>query len=184
MPRHEQIGDFGFFNCLEPNAYTDAATGAAVDCQGYEGVTFLVHVGEGSALGSASGYYFYLQETDGSVSVGFCSGPAATWSAVSDAYIVMQSAGADTISTACGDYSQFMGLDGGDDGRFLSLCISNTSQADAWSLVFKVGYKFHGRRYVRCLLSNSVNADCSLIEAAVVAIRGRSHLWPVDTPQD
>jgi hypothetical protein len=172
---------FKFFECygLKECLGTGAGGVTGVDLQGYETCTFAVHFysvsGTAAGISLVSRIYCKIQHAHGSVSTGICSGPDSTWSNCSDTDVLMG-----TTSVASASAWPFISKSmSADDGIWLSIYISGTSLASAWSRIYTVAY-IGNRRFVRILVSASAAADCSAVICGGMAILGYPANWPVN----
>lgn len=178
--RELQAG-FKFFEAIGLKEQSGASTcSATVDLKGYETCTFAVHLhscsGAANVISLVSRIYCKIQHAHGSVSTGICSGPDSTWSNCSDTDVLMWNEGSVASASAWPFMSKSMS---GDDGIWLSIYISGTSVASAWSRVYTVAY-IGNRRWVRLLFSNSAAGDTSAIIVGAIAILGYPANWPVN----
>jgi len=189
--------NFRFFEAIAPQAYSGAAalTGATVDKQGYETLTFVIQTGEGSAEASAQ------------VSVNSCgwvrmqhgtSNAAGTvvWSNCSAEQILVDIRlhdGDTVLGSADGSTTNGWG-----SASFGILCVSNAGSGLAAGTVFclggvsadhqsyweskayPVGY-IGDHRWVRLVVSVSNAGDTSTVALTALAILGLEANWPINT---
>lgn len=177
----ELLAGFKFYEAYGLKEQGGASSGQyTIDMQGYETCLFAVHFH--SASGTANGIslvsriYCRIQHAYGSISTGICSGPDSTWSNCSDTHVLMWNMGSVASASAWPFMSKSMSAD---DGIWLSIYISGTSVASAWSRVYTVAY-IGNRRWVRILFSNSAADDTSAILVGAMAILGYPANWPVN----
>jgi len=190
------FSNFRFFEALACQDYSGAAcTGATIDKQGYETLTFVVHAGEGSAEASAQ------------VSVDSCgwirmqhgtSNAAGTvaWSNCSAEQILVDLRlhdgdtvlGSDDGSNTDGWGSVSMGVlcasnagSGLDNGTFFCLGGVSADHQSYWeSKAYAAGY-IGDHRWVRLVVSVSNAGDTSTVCLAGIAVLGLPGDWPVNT---
>ena len=178
----ELMGGFKFFECygLKEGHGTGLGGVTGVDLKGFETCTFAVHFysvsGTATGLSLVSRIFCRIQHAYGSVSTGICSGPDSTWSNCSGTDILTNN-----TSVASASAWPFMSKSmSGDDGIWLSIYISGTSLASAWSRIYTVAY-IGNRRFVRILVSASAADDVSAIIVGGMAMLGYPANWPVNS---
>ena len=180
---------FRFFEALAPQSFDGSAsvTGASVDKQGYETVTFLVHAGEISGIASqltSVQSCAWVRMQDGE------SNAAGTivWANCEQSEIItdLRLSGA-TLNTS-GYTSTSMGVlavsnagSGIANGTFLCLGgVSATRQSYWESQVHAAGYR-GTKRWVRLVVSVSAAGETSAVGIAATAVLGLPANWPVNT---
>jgi len=177
-----------FFEALAPQSFSGTAiTGATIDKQGYETVTFIVHAGEISGVASAL------------VSVHSCgwvrmqhgtSNTAGTvvWSNCSAEQILVDLRLSGATSNTAGLTSTSMGVlavsnagSGLDNGTFFCLGGVSADNQSFWeSKAYAAGY-IGDHRWVRLVVSASAAGETSAVGIAAIAVLGLPGDWPVNT---
>lgn len=181
--------DFRFFEHMSPQVYEPAAaatiTGAAVDKQGYETLTFLFAWGEASGIGSAdismdfdSGFWVRMQHGNSNAA------GAVVWQACQASHMLLDiTHSGDWSGYASGSYALAMVSNEGsgpDAGTWAAFGIQGASISDAMSRVYAVGY-VGNRRWVRNLLSVSDAGNLDGVTIAMYGILGWPGNWPINT---
>ncbi len=186
------FSNFKFFEALAPQSYsTGSVTGATVDKQGYETLTFIVHAGEisgeASAQNSVTSCGFMRMQHGTSNDAG-----TVTWSNVSATDIIvdlrLSTIVTGNASNTSGLASASMGVlnasnagSGLDNGTFF--CLGGVSaDNDSWweSRAYAAGY-IGDHRWVRIVMSVSAAGDMSAVGVAAIAVLGLEADWPVNT---
>lgn len=159
----DHLSNFKFFQVVNPQDLDSAdITGADVDTQGYESLTFAINVGYLSEVNSVSYVQFIMQHADAST-----AGGAGTYAAVSATDVLGL---ASTVTALSGGIVKSLGV--GNSGVSASL----------GSVVYKIGYR-GVKRYVRlnvdCVGAAASAAACSDAGIGVVAMLGYPGDWPV-----
>ena len=187
--------NFKFFEALAPQDYSGAAcTGAGVDRQGYETLTFVVHAGEGSAEASAqvsvtSCAWIRMQHGNsnaaGTVNYQNCSANHILVDIMlsDDGTVLGAGTGANTsgfISGSMGILNNSNAGSGLAAGTFFCLGGMSADKQSYWeSRVYPAGY-IGDKRWVRLVVSVSNAGDTSTIALAAIAILGKEAVWPVN----
>jgi len=185
-----------FFEVLAPQSYsTGSVTGATVDRQGYETLTFVVNMGEISGVASA----LVSVDSCGWVRMQHGTSNAAgtvVWSNCSAEQILvdLRLGDSDTVlgsadgSDTDGWGSASMGVlavsnagSGINNGTFLCLGGVSADHQSYWeSKCHPAGY-VGDHRWVRLVLSVSDNGDASALGICAIAILEKAADWPVNT---
>lgn len=179
--------NFEWFEALAPQSFDGTTiTGATVDKQGYETLTFQVHAGEISGIASA---------LNGSLSCGWVrmqhgeSNAAGTvvWANCQESHILtdVRRSGA-TVNTSdmtSVSYALLAVSNAGSgiaNGTFMTLGgLSDISDAMWTSKMIAAGYKGE-RRWVRLVVSVSAAGETSAVGIAAQAVLGLESEWPVN----
>jgi len=186
------FSNFKFFEALAPSTYDGTTfaslTGATVDRQGYETVTFVVHGGEGSREASAqisvtSCAWIRMQHGASNVA------GTVIWANCSAEHILVDlrlsgaAAGANTsgfISGSMGVLNVSNAGSGLTAGTFFCLGGVSADLQSYWeSQAFAAGY-IGSERWVRLVVSVSNAGDTSTVALAGIAILGKEADWPVN----
>jgi hypothetical protein len=182
------FSSFKFFEALAPQSYsTGSVTGATVDKQGYETLTFVLHAGEISGEASAQNSVTscgWIRMQDGE------SNAAGTvvWAncEAADIHVDLRLSGA--TSNTSGLTSTSMGiLNVSNAGSGLAagtiFCLGGVSADNDsfWeSKAYAAGY-VGDKRWVRLVCSVSAAGEMSAVGIAAIAILGLEADWPVNT---
>lgn len=180
--------NFKFFEALSPQAFSGAAiTGATVDKQGFETLTFVVQAGEISAEASAQQSVTscgYVRMWHGTSVAG-----VVTWSTVSAEDILVDiklsgaAAGAHTsdfISGSMGILNVSNAGSGLANGTFFCLGGLSADLDSYWeSKAYAAGY-IGDHRWVRLTVSVSAALETSAVGVTALAILGLEADWPIN----
>lgn len=181
--------NFKFFEAIAPQAYsTGTITGATVDKQGFETLTFVVQAGEGSVIASAlqsvtSCAYLRMQHGTSNAA------GTVVWSNCSAEHILVDiklsgaAAGSHTsdfISGSMGILNVSNAGSGLANGTFFCLGGLSADLQSYWeSKAYAAGY-IGDHRWVRVNASVSANAEMSALAVTCLAILGLEADWPIN----
>jgi len=190
--------NFKFFEALAPSTYdgTTAATftGADVDKQGYETLTFVVHGGEGSREASAqisvtSCAWIRMQHGNsnaaGTINYQNCSAGDILIDVMmsDDGNVLGLATGANTsgfLSGSMGILNASAAGSGLAGGTIFCLGGLSADLQSYWeSKAVPAGY-IGDKRWVRLVVSVSDAGDTSTVALAAIAILGKEAVWPVN----
>ena len=167
MATRDDYSNFGFYQALSPNVYSQGTmpvagviTGPDIDTQGFQTVTFVINTGDVDVSQATSCVAIRMQHTDASA-LGL--GPS-TYADVSST---------DVIGSGISDGAAMT------SGILFTLSISGTSVADYESMVWNFGYK-GDKRYVRLVAESHGTADAGSAYIGAVAMLGYPNTWPVN----
>jgi hypothetical protein len=183
------FSNFKFFEALAPQSFDGSAsvTGATVDKQGYETLTFIVHAGEISGIASAltsvtSCAWVRMQDGESNAA------GTVVWAncQASDIQVDLRLSGA--TSNTAGLTSTSMGIlnvsnagSGLDNGTFFCLGGVSADNQSFWeSQAYAAGY-IGDKRWIRVVVSVSAAGETSAVGIAAIAVLGLEANWPVNT---
>ncbi len=182
------FSNFEFFEAVAPQSFIGTSvTGATVDKQGYQTLTFVITVGEISGAASATASVlscgFFRMQHGTSNDAG-----TVVWSACDQSDILVDNRLSGTTLNTSGYASASMGIlavsnagSGMGNGTFLCIGGVSADKQSFWeSQVHAAGY--HGdHRWVRVLVSQSGTDDMSATAIQAIAVLGNPANWPVNT---
>lgn len=172
--------NFRFFTVLEPDDKRDALsyTGVTVDKQGYETVTFLIHVGHftnSAWISTTSAYHIRMQHA-----ISNAAG-VLVWSNCVASQMLFDITMSGIISKAMNhgiDYLTSTGS-GPNEGVFCHFGVSNNMISVLESMVFAGGY-IGTRRWTRVVMSHSTVGKWFGVYLGIIAVLGLEANWPIN----
>jgi hypothetical protein len=181
------FSNFGFFEALAPQSFIgDSITGATIDKDGYQTLTFLMHAGEISGIASAlvsvlSCGWVRMQEGVSN------EAGSIIWNNVQESQILIDvKISGETLnvsnytSASYGLLAESAAGSGLANGTVLTLGGVSADKQSFWeSKMHAVGYIGY-ERWVRLVVSASAAGETSAIGIAATAVLGCPHNWPVN----
>jgi len=182
------FSNFKFFEALGVQSFEGTTvTGATVDKQGYETLTFVVHAGEISGEASAQNSVTscgWIRMQDGESNAAGTVIWANCGSADIQVDLRLSGATANTENFVSGSMGVLNASNAGsglDNGTFFCLGGVSADKDSYWeSKAYAAGY-IGDKRWVRLVMSVSDVGDTSAVGVAAIAILGKEANWPVNT---